>query len=195
MILLLGSKNPGKIDEFKRLLVGVPHLELLSSVERPFPSVSETGMTFLENALVKARTICAEVKLPVLAEDAGLEVAALDGAPGILSARFSGSEKDYARNNELLLARMGGVADRRARFVSVIALRLPSGREFTSRGILPGKIATRLVGMRGFGYDPLFIPDGYSRTLGQLSAQEKNMISHRCKAVEGMKRVLEALVA
>jgi len=195
MILLLGSKNPGKIDEFKRLLVGVPHLELLSSVERPFPSVSETGMTFLENALVKARTICAEVKLPVLAEDAGLEVAALDGAPGILSARFSGSEKDYARNNELLLARMGGVVDRRARFVSVIALRLPSGREFTSRGILPGKIATRLVGMKGFGYDPLFIPDGYSRTLGQLSVQEKNTISHRCKAVERMKRVLEALVA
>jgi XTP/dITP diphosphohydrolase len=195
MILLLGSKNPGKIDEFKRLLAGVPRLRLLSSVERPFPSVSETGATFLENALIKARTICAEVKLPVLAEDAGLEVAALDGAPGILSARFSGSEKDYARNNELLLARMGGVADRRARFVSVIALRLPSGGEFTSRGILPGKIATRLAGMKGFGYDPLFIPDGYSRTLGQLSAREKNMISHRCKAVERMKRVLEALVA
>ncbi|MEA3356191.1 MAG: non-canonical purine NTP pyrophosphatase, partial [Candidatus Bipolaricaulota bacterium] len=173
MILLLGSKNPGKIDEFKRLLVGVPRLRLLTCAEHPFSSVSETGATFLENALIKARTICAEAKIPVLAEDAGLEVAALDGAPGILSARFSGAEKDYARNNERLLARMGGVVDRRARFVSAIALRLPSGGEFTARGILSGKIAAGLAGMGGFGYDPLFIPDGYSRTLGELSAREK----------------------
>ena len=195
MILLLGTKNAGKIRELKALLSDLPGISFLTHDERPFPAVEETGKTFEENALLKARTICAETGLPVLAEDSGLEVDALDGAPGVYSARYSGEPVDYARNNALLLANLSGVDDRRARFVDVAVLRFPDGREYVRKGILTGRIATAPHGEGGFGYDPLFIPDGYDVTLAELSAEEKNRISHRARAIAAIKEVLRSLLA
>ncbi|MCK4682139.1 non-canonical purine NTP pyrophosphatase, partial [Candidatus Bipolaricaulota bacterium] len=141
MILLLGTHNRGKIEELKELLADLEGLELLTFHERPFHEVEETGSTFRENALLKARAIGRETGIPVLADDSGLEVSSLNGEPGVRSARFSGVPVDYARNNTLLLERLKGVEDRRARFVIVIVLRLPDGREFLQEGILDGKIA------------------------------------------------------
>ncbi len=195
MILLLGTKNAGKIRELKVLLSDLPGISFLTFNERPFSSVEETGRTFRENALLKARSICAETGLPVLAEDSGLEVAALGGAPGVYSARYSGEPVDYARNNALLLKNLAGVADRRARFVDVAVLRLPDGREYVREGILSGRIATAPRGAGGFGYDPLFIPDGYDKTLAELGEEEKNRISHRARAIAAMKEVIRSLLA
>jgi XTP/dITP diphosphohydrolase len=194
VILLLGSHNEGKIRELRELLTNLGAVKLLTFHDRPFTAVEETGRTFRENALLKARAICAETGVAVLAEDAGLEVNALGGEPGVRSARFAGIPTDYTRNNALLLERLTGICDRRARFVSVAALRLPDGREFTGTGILVGRIAEKAAGAGGFGYDPLFIPDGFTQTLAELSLAEKNQISHRCREVLGIKQVLKALV-
>ena len=193
MILLLGTKNDGKISELCELLADVGGVDLLTYRECLFQPVEESGSTFRENSLLKARTICAETGLPVLAEDAGLEVVALDGAPGVRSARFAGAAVDYLQNNALLLKRLAGVRDRRARFVAVAALRLPDGREFTHTGHLTGQIAEEPDGEGGFGYDPLFIPDGFSTTLAKMTRADKNRISHRRRALEGIKPTLTRL--
>ncbi len=111
------------------------------------------------------------------------------------SARYSGEPVDYARNNALLLKNLAGVADRRARFVDVAVLRLPDGREYVREGILSGRIATAPRGAGGFGYDPLFIPDGYDKTLAELGEEEKNRISHRARAIAAMKEVIRSLLA
>ena len=194
MILLLGTHNRGKIEELKELLADLEGLELLTFHERLFHEVEETGSTFRENALLKARAIGRETGIPVLADDSGLEVSSLNGEPGVRSARFSGVPVDYARNNTLLLERLKGVEDRRARFVIVIVLRLPDGREFLQEGILDGKIARHPIGAGGFGYDPLFIPDGSSLTLAEMTSAEKNAISHRQRAIVGIKEVLRDLL-
>jgi XTP/dITP diphosphohydrolase len=192
--LLLGTKNQGKLRELQELLRQVRGLRLLTENDVSFSEVEETGATFLENALLKARAICAEVGFPVLAEDAGLEVAALSGAPGVRSARFSGEPVDCARNNALLLERLREVEDRRARFVAVSALCLPNGQVFATSGVLRGRIAERPLGEGGFGYDPLFVPEGESRTLALMSLEEKNQISHRRRAVERMSVLLGVLL-
>ncbi len=192
--LLLGTKNRGKIRELRDLLRGTRGLHLLTLADRPFSDVDESGETFLENALLKAQSICSEVDLPVLAEDAGLEVAALGGAPGVRSARFSGEPADYARNNALLLEKLRGVTDRRARFVAVSVLCLPDGEIFVTSGTLNGRIAAASRGDGGFGYDPLFVPEGETRTLAEISADEKNLTSHRSKSMARMTRVLESLL-
>ena len=188
--LLLGTTNEGKIREMKELLAGIPAMELLSLRDRPFHSVEETGETFVENALLKARSVCEETGLPVLAEDAGLEVMALGGAPGVRSARFSGEPVDTDRNNRLLLEKLEGVVDRRARFVAVAALVLPDGQVFVCTGVLQGTIGCRPVGDGGFGYDPLFLPEGTERTLAQMALEEKNRISHRRRAAIRMRGIL-----
>lgn len=193
ILLLLGTRNEGKLSELRELLVDLEGVELLTFHDRPFKSVEETGLTFEENARLKARAICAETGLPVLAEDAGLEVDALGGEPGIHSARFAGVPVNYERNNTLLLERLAGVRDRKARFIAVAVLRFPDGREFVSEGILTGRIARKLEGEGGFGYDPLFIPDGFSRTLAEMTLVDKNRISHRRRAIEGIKQVLREL--
>jgi len=192
--LLLGTKNEGKIEEAVELLAGIEGLELLTFEDRPFSEVDETGETFLDNALLKARTICLEIGLPVLAEDAGLEVVHLDGAPGVRSARFSGEPVDYARNNALLLEKLKGCVDRRARFVTVAALQLPDGQTFVTSGVLRGTIGETPAGTGGFGYDPLFLPDGSSRTLAGMPLAEKNRISHRKRALSRMRAVLGDLI-
>ncbi len=192
--LLLGTKNEGKIEEAVELLAGIEGLELLTFEDRPFSEVDETGETFLDNALLKARTICLEIDLPVLAEDAGLEVVHLDGAPGVRSARFSGEPVDYARNNALLLEKLKGCMDRRARFVTVAALQLPDGQTFVTSGVLRGTIGETPAGTGGFGYDPLFLPDGSSRTLAGMPLAEKNRISHRKRALSRMRAVLGDLI-
>ena len=194
MILLLGTRNKGKIKELKELLADLEGLELLSFHERPFTEVEETGSTFRENALLKARAVGQETGIPVLADDSGLEVFSLNKEPGVRSARFSGVPVDYARNNTLLLERLKGIEDRRARFVIVIVLRLPDGREFLQEGILDGKIARQLAGAGGFGYDPLFIPEGASLTLAEIRSVAKNAISHRQRAITGIKEVLRDLL-
>ncbi len=190
MILLLGTRNKGKIRELKGLLADLPSVELLSVADCPFDEIEENGVTFRENALLKARSISAQTGHSVLADDAGLEVVALGGEPGVRSARFSGTPVDYARNNALLLTRLTGVSDRRARFVTVMALHLSDGREFVRQGILSGRIAESPAGEGGFGYDPLFIPNGSTRTLAEMTMQEKNGISHRYQAVAAIKAVL-----
>jgi XTP/dITP diphosphohydrolase len=197
--LLLGTKNRGKIVELRDLLRGARGLHLLTLADHPFSDVDESGETFLENALLKARSICSEAGLPVLAEDAGLEVAALGGAPGVRSARFSGEPlagepADYARNNALLLEKLCGVTDRRARFVAVSVLWLPDGEVFVTSGVLTGRIAAASRGNGGFGYDPLFVPEGETRTLAEISTGEKNLTSHRAKSMAKMARILESLI-
>ena len=192
--LLLGTKNEGKIEEAVELLAEIEGLELLTFADRPFSDVNETGETFLDNALLKARTICLETGLPVLSEDTGLEVLALNGAPGVRSARFSGEPVDYDRNNQLLLERMDGVVDRRARFVDVAALWLPDGQTFVCTGVLRGTITEAPLGDGGFGYDPLFVPEGSTRTLAEMSLHEKNRVSHRKRALSRMRAILLDLI-
>ncbi len=193
--LLLGTKNEGKIEEAVELLASVAGLELLTFHDRPFSVVVENGTTFLDNALLKVSQICRETGLPVLAEDAGLEVAALAGAPGVRSARFSGEPVDVARNNALLLKQLAGVTDRRARFLAVAALQLPDGQTFVCTGVLRGWIGEAPAGSAGFGYDPLFVPAGETRTLAQLTVAEKNRISHRMHALSRMRLLLADLIA
>ena len=193
MILVLGTRNEGKLAELVDLLSGIPGLELRTFRNCPFRPVEETGETFLENAALKARGVSAETGLPVLAEDAGLEVTALDGAPGVRSARFAGLPVDPSRNNALLLEKLSGVTDRRARFVTVAVLRLPGGREFARLGVLEGEIAEAARGEGGFGYDPLFVPQGATRTLAEMTVEEKNCLSHRRRAIDGVREILKAL--
>jgi len=193
--LLLGTQNEGKIEEAKGLLAGIAGMELLTLSDRPFSDVEETGNTFLENALLKATSIGQETGLCVLSEDAGLEVAALDGRPGVRSARFAGEPSDPARNNQRLLQELEDISDRIARFVTVAALRLADGQLFVTTGVFPGSIGTELRGDGGFGYDPLFIPDGETRTLAEMGLQEKNRISHRARALSRMARIIEHLIA
>jgi XTP/dITP diphosphohydrolase len=190
MRLLLGTKNDGKIDEIVDLLSDVPSLEIGTYRDRLFSDVEETGASFLDNALLKADQIGRETGLPVLCEDAGLEVEELGGDPGVRSARFSGEPVDFVRNNELLLALLRGVENRDARFVAVAALRLPDGQVFVTSGVLPGRIVEAPRGQGGFGYDPLFVPDGQARTLAEMSLAEKNRFSHRRLATARMHGIL-----
>ncbi|MCK5246780.1 RdgB/HAM1 family non-canonical purine NTP pyrophosphatase [Candidatus Bipolaricaulota bacterium] len=192
--LLLGTRNEGKIQETKDLLAGVAGLEILTFSDAPFSDVPETGRTFLENALLKASAISRETGLPVLSEDAGLEVRALDGAPGVISARFAGEPSNPDRNNKLLLQKLKGVTDRRARFVTVAALCLQDGQTFVCSGVFPGFIAEEPSGNMGFGYDPLFIPSGERRTLAEMTLEEKNRVSHRHKALSRMIGILQDLI-
>lgn len=192
--LLLGTRNRGKIAEIKGLLADLSRIELLTFEDAPFSEVEETGESFLDNALLKAEAIMEETGLPVLAEDAGLEVFALGGEPGVLSARYAGEGHDYSANNALLLQRLEGVEDRRARFITVAVLLLPDRQVFVTTGTLPGRIAHAPAGGKGFGYDPLFIPAGAARSLAQLSLVEKNRISHRMRAIRRMRPIIEDLI-
>ncbi len=190
MRLLLGTRNRGKIVEIKRLFHDLPKVELLTWEEVHFSPVEETGESFLENALLKARRISAETGLPVLAEDAGLEVEALGGRPGVRSARFAGEEATDRENIQKLLTELSGVENRRARFRAVAVVRFPEGKELIAEGELRGTIAAAPRGHTGFGYDPVFIPEGFNKTLAELGLEVKNRISHRAQALRRLKELL-----
>lgn len=190
MRLLLGTKNLGKIREIKQILSDIPSLELLTFRERSFSDVLEDRETLEENAREKAQRILYETGLAVLAEDSGLEVQALGGAPGVKSARFAGEAKDDWANIEKLLDVLKTVPDRRARFRCVAVVHLADGQEFLSEGTLSGWIALEPRGTAGFGYDPIFVPVGYDATLAELGSEIKNQISHRRRALEGLKAQL-----
>ena len=180
--IVIASKNLGKIAEFKRIL-GEVGISIISDIE--FPYVDESGSTFEENALLKAHAISRYTNLPALADDSGLAVDYLGGAPGIFSARWSGVHGDDGANIKRLLEDLNGVAleNRGAKFIAVLALVRPDGEELLVRGELRGKIRNQPVGVNGFGYDPIFEPENSDRTLGEMSAAEKDAISHRSKAL------------
>ena len=193
MKVLLGTGNPAKLQEMREILGEIPGIEWVSALDLNLPEPPEEGKTLEENAILKAVLYAKSSGLPAIAEDTGLEVAALSGAPGVLSSRFAGKEKDYVANNKKLLELLAGAADRKARFRTVAVLALPDGRFWTSEGVLEGTIAEEPRGSGGFGYDPLFIPAGETRTLAEMSPSEKNAISHRRKALEGLRPLLRVL--
>jgi XTP/dITP diphosphohydrolase len=182
MKLVLATKNQGKVIEFRRILeeLGATNLEVLGLDSFPeIGDIEETGSTFQENSLLKARTISEITGLAALADDSGICVDALDGAPGIYSARYSGNGD--AANNQKLLAELREIPDdkRTAYFICVAAFVRPDGFEKLSEGRFYGRILHEVRGSGGFGYDPLFQPDGLSCSAAELSAQQKDAISHR----------------
>jgi XTP/dITP diphosphohydrolase len=188
--VVLASANPDKAAEIGAILGDA--VELLP---RPpeVPDVDETGTTLEANARLKAVALVEATGEPAVADDTGLEVDALDGAPGVWSARFAGEHATYADNVAKLLQALDGVpADgRTARFRTVALLRFPDGRELVAEGAVEGTIAEQAVGDEGFGYDPLFVPaDGDGRTFAQLTAAEKNATSHRARAFQALKALL-----
>jgi XTP/dITP diphosphohydrolase len=197
--LLVASRNRKKLAELRRVLDAAALIGLtlvcLDDVP-PFDEAPETGATFEDNALAKARDGFVATGLPTVADDSGLEVAALNGMPGVLSARWSGVHGDDAANTELLLAQICDVPDQRrgAAFVSACALVSESG-EVVVRGEWPGAIAREPRGDAGFGYDPVFIPDGDDRTAAQLTSEEKDAMSHRGRALALLLPALRELAA
>jgi len=182
--LFVATHNAHKIREISEILPGV---EVVADDPE---GVEETAPDFAGNALIKVRAIsCRHHGDWCLADDSGLEVFALGGDPGVRSARYAGEPSDTPRNNALLLKNLTGVTDRRARFTCCCALVDPSGAEHVVSGYCPGVIAEKASGMEGFGYDPLFVPDGFTSSFAELSAEEKNAISHRGRALSEVKRL------
>jgi XTP/dITP diphosphohydrolase len=197
--LLVASRNRKKLAELRRVLdaAGIAGLELLSLDDvAAYDEAPETGATFEENAIAKARDGFAATGLPTLADDSGLGVAALNGMPGVLSARWAGRHGDDAANYRLLLAQLRDVPDERrgAAFVSACALVTGPGQETVVRGEWPGMIAREPLGDGGFGYDPVFVPDGETRSAAELSPAEKDAVSHRGRALELLVPSLRELV-
>lgn len=197
--LLLATRNPGKLAELRRMLAGagLDGLAVLGLDDVPgYTEPPETGATFEENALLKARSAAAAAQLPALADDSGLAVDALSGMPGVLSARWSGRHGDDAANLRLVLDQIADVpqARRGAAFVCVAALVLPDGREHVVAAHWRGSLARQPRGSNGFGYDPIFVPDGDERTSAQLDPQDKDAQSHRGQALRAMLPRLASLV-
>lgn len=186
--VILASHNAKKLRELRRILTaavpGLPEEAVISSAGIELPDVVEDAVTFEGNALLKARSAAAATGLLAVADDSGLAVDVLGGSPGIFSARWSGRHGDDDANNSLLLAQLSDVPDahRAARFVCAAALVAPDGTEAVERGEMTGVVLHRPQGDGGFGYDPLFRPDGEQRSAAELSAEEKDAISHRGKA-------------
>ncbi|PYC84379.1 non-canonical purine NTP pyrophosphatase, RdgB/HAM1 family [Streptomyces tateyamensis] len=196
--LILATRNQHKVAELRAILgeAGLD-LELVGADAYPeIPDVPETGVTFAENALLKAHALARATGLPAVADDSGLCVDVLGGAPGIFSARWAGKHGDDRANLELLLAQLGDIADphRGAHFACAAALALPDGTERVAEGRLLGTLRTAPAGEGGFGYDPILQPLGETRTCAELSAEEKNAISHRGKAFRALAVVVGELV-
>lgn len=191
--LLIATRNPGKLNEVRQLLFDFP-FRLRSLTDFPQTTeVEETGATFSENASIKATAYAMQTRMWALADDSGLEVDALSGAPGVYSARYAGENASDAERVELLLSELARTGDsvRRARFVCAIAIADPTGRiEHLSEGRCEGRIAQAPRGQKGFGYDPVFIPEGYEQTFGELSSEIKGIISHRARALADMRAFL-----
>ena len=192
--VILASRNKGKIKEIGDIL-GRYDMTVVSRDDAglPIDEVEETGETFEENSYIKAKAILDVAGVPTVADDSGLMVDALGGAPGVYSARYAGENCTYEDNNRKLLDALADVLDekRSARFVSVITMLWPDGRKIVARGECEGRILTETRGEGGFGYDPLFVPEGYDISFGEMSPEEKNKISHRAKALMKLESILE----
>ncbi len=187
--LVVASKNPDKVAEIEEVLQGTNLTEEIVR-DLDWPDVEETGSTLEENALLKGRIVVEATGLPVLADDTGLEVDALDGAPGVHTARFAGPDARYEDNVAKLIEAMKGRTDRSARFRTVVALVFPDGAEIVAEGTVEGVITERPRGDRGFGYDPVFAVGG--RTLAEMSLDEKNQLSHRARAIRALVEMVGA---
>jgi XTP/dITP diphosphohydrolase len=198
MRLVLATANPHKVVELSRILEA-SHVDvaLASLSEFPgAPAVAETGATFAENALLKAHAIAQFTGLPAVADDSGLCVDALNGMPGVLSARWSGDHGDDAANLHLLLAQISDVPDDRrgAQFVCAAVLARPDGLEQVSEGRVTGRLIREPRGSNGFGYDPIFVPDSADITTAEMDPADKDRISHRGKALRGLVPAIAALL-
>lgn len=181
--VVVASKNPDKIAEIEEILrTGDVAGEIVRGLE--WDDIPETEPTLEGNALLKARAVAAATGLPAIADDTGLEVEALGGAPGVRTARYAGPDASYADNVTALLSALDGVDDRRARFRTVMALVTPDGTELIAEGEIVGSIASSPRGESGFGYDPVFEVDG--RTLAEMPTAEKHAISHRGRAIRSL---------
>ena len=191
MKLVLASKNKKKLVEMNAILSQLG-IEVCSEAEAGVDiDVEETGTTFEENSLLKAKAVMEASGMPAIADDSGLCVTCLNDAPGVYSARYGGEGLDDTGRYQLLLQNMRGQTDRSAKFVSVITCCFPNGDVITARGECPGTIAFAPMGEGGFGYDPVFFVPALKKTFSQLSAEEKNAISHRGKALEIFRGKLE----
>ncbi len=184
MKLLFASHNSNKVKELKQIFPTTYSLMGLDELN-DFVEIEETGANLVENALLKARTIHKKYGFNTISDDTGLEIEALNGAPGVLSARFAGEENNSIRNMEKVLTLMHNSDNRRAQFKTVVALILDN-KEYLFEGIVKGSILRSSRGEGGFGYDPIFLPDGYNQTFAEMSSTLKNEISHRAMAIKNL---------
>jgi XTP/dITP diphosphohydrolase len=191
MRLVIASNNKNKIIEIKEIL-GDDFDEIVSMSEAGIEvDIEENGETFIENSLIKARYVASKLGCAAIADDSGLEVYALNGEPGIYSARYSGHHGDDDANNKKLLKEMQCIDNRDARYVCAIALVRPDEEELVATGYCPGAILREPQGTGGFGYDPLFYLEAFNKTMAQIDMETKNKISHRYNALVGLKNLLE----
>lgn len=195
--ILIATKNKGKVAEFQALfkkydIQAISLLDLPDGIE----DVEETGETFEENARLKAEQISLILNAPVVADDSGLIIDALDGRPGVFSARYAGLEKNDQDNNDKVLNELKDIPmeNRTARFICVLAVAIPNEETFFVKGYCEGKIALSETGAHGFGYDPIFIPEGYSKTMAEINPAKKNEISHRGRAISELDEWLKKYI-
>lgn len=196
--LIVATRNPEKLVELRRILeAGRVPVDASDLDEFPdMPEVAETGLTFTDNALLKARAVAAHTGLPAVADDSGLCVDALNGMPGVLSARWSGRHGDDAANLQLVLGQMAGIPaeQRSAHFACAAALVLPSGAEHVTEGVVDGTLTLAPRGTNGFGYDPIFVPEGAELTTAEMNPADKDKISHRGRALRALAPIIAALL-
>jgi XTP/dITP diphosphohydrolase len=181
--IVLASRNPNKIEELRELL-SLPDLRVLSTADFPeLEEVDEDALTLEGNALKKAHYVAMVTGLPSLADDTGLEVSALNGAPGVYSARYAGEQASYDDNVEKLLSEMEDIEQRKAQFRTVVAF-VDADKQWIFEGICTGHISRYRKGVKGFGYDPIFVPDGFEQSFAEMGSKQKNSISHRGLAMK-----------
>ncbi|UOQ86215.1 XTP/dITP diphosphatase [Gracilibacillus salinarum] len=194
--LIIATKNEGKMRDFRRLFepYGIKVLSLIDLTD-PVEDIEETGTTFEANAAIKAEAICQKFNTAVIADDSGIAIDALDGAPGVYSARYAGEKKDDQANLEKVLNELADVPreDRTGRFVCVLAIAQPEKETIFKRGECEGTIAFEQAGAHGFGYDPIFYPSDSAKTMAELTPEEKNQISHRRKALDQIENWVKQL--
>ena len=191
MKIVLASHNQGKMKEMQPILAGYGVELVLQSALGMNIEVEETGMTFRENALLKAHAVADATNMPAIADDSGLMVDALNGAPGVYTARYGGEGLSDAERYRLLLSALTGQTNRAAHFYSCIACVFPTGETLTAQGVCDGTIAFAPMGADGFGYDPVFFVPSLRKTFAQMTAEEKNSVSHRAKALAAFRNEFE----
>lgn len=189
--LMIATANTHKVEEFRQMLEPLG-FEVHSLLECSQPiDIEETGQTFQENALIKARTVYEQLHIPVISDDSGLAVNAMNGAPGIYSARFMGRDSDYALKNQAIMDTVAQADDKGAQYVCAIAYVDENGHEQVFTGTVEGTITTEMIGTNGFGYDPIFYYPPYGTTLANVSEEKKNQVSHRFRALQQLIAYLE----